>query len=102
MYNCLQISKLDVLFEALFNLHPKKPKSTLSYSIADVVSECDFKWDIAYHWQRKSVLTDGNTLVDAEFVDGTAVQKHQGSQEVCEGELHQEVHLGPKHTSCAI
>lgn len=77
-------------------------KTNLLCHIPDLVSEWDFKWDSAHHWQRKDVLTDGNTLAGAEFVDGAAVQKHQGGQEVCQGELHQDVHLGPKHTSCVI
>lgn len=52
----------------------------------------------AHHWQRKDVLTDGNALVGADFVDGAAVEEHHGGQEVCQGQLYQEVPLEPKHT----
>lgn len=51
------------------------------------------KVTVSHQWQRQAVLADGYTVVDANFIHDTGGHEDQSSQEVCQRELHQEVHL---------
>lgn len=47
----------------------------------------------AHQRQRQAVLTDGYNVLGADFVHGTSAHQDYSSQEVCQGELHQEGYL---------
>lgn len=93
-----------VLFKNIKHMTPspteKQPCKSL---ICRVKGFHKVKITVAHQWQRQAVLADGYTAESANFVQDTGGHQEQSSQEVCQGELHQEVHLKTNmHKGCCL